>query len=879
MILTTWFEPGEWRGFMQFSFPNWLAAGFMAGAVCAAFNVPAAQLPFGFEQSVFASGLQDPNAIEFAPDGRLFVGERITGRVRVVDDGRLLAEPFATLPVPPEIPGRRELAAQPGFRYTHIYFYGNYRSSGLEGMAFDPEFERNGHVYFYFMNDRPRVNRVARLTASPQNRNVADPASLKILLDIPMHTEPTDGPVKDGGSHNGGALIFGPDGKLYITVGDGWNPAPPGAPQDLGLLIGKVLRLNMDGSVPEDNPFVGVSGARPEIWALGFRNPCTATVHPQTGRIYINDVVGGKETVFELVKGGNYQHPTFRGAGERQTPVYTASGLIAGGTWYFGDQFPELYRGSYFITDWRGHAIRRLLSAETPLPANFATGTRQAGQIKTGPDGALYWLSTTYETLNGTVNRIRFRPETPLATTPIISPPGGTFAEPVEVRMHSAVEGAEIRYTLDGKEPGAASALYTEPIQLRSSAVVHSRAFKSQMHPSAGVVVRFELTLPASSPDRELAGHWPLDDGSGLLARDISGLSRHGKLNEPSWGNSEEHGATLQFNGQDTHADLGPLDLEYPSFSVAAWIRPESFLPSGADNRIISKATGDSEQAHYWMLSTFRSGEVRLRFRLKTAGHTSTLIASSGTIRTGAWSHVAGTYDGSMMRLFLNGLEVGTLPKTGPIDRDPNTPVWIGANPKTKPPRPFHGAIRDVRLYNRALSEDDLRHLISSSERRIDETARRETQTKRAAYSPALSLAGDMNTGREIFMERCMACHRWNELGQEIGPDLKTFSTRESAWWLDAIIDPAREIAAPYWMFRVETFDDETIEGLLSGEVPDALILRPMLGDEQRIPRTAIRSFQRLDHSLMPQGLESGLTPEQMAGLLSFLRDLAAGEK
>ena len=147
-------------------------------------------------------------------------------------------------------------------------------------------------------------NRVVRVTAGYQGSpDQADPASQVILLDDIDN---------DAGSHNAGWLGFGPlDGKLYVSVGDGGLIHTKA--QDLGSLDGKILRLNADGTVPLDNPFVGQFGARPEVWALGFRNPWRCRFHPD-GRLFCGDV--GEQTSEELdvvVKGGNYGWPDDRG--------------------------------------------------------------------------------------------------------------------------------------------------------------------------------------------------------------------------------------------------------------------------------------------------------------------------------------------------------------------------------------------------------------------------------------------------------------------------------------------------------------------------------------------------------------------------------------
>src|SRR5687768_4735458 len=193
-------------------------------------------VPAGFSETLVASGLASPTTMAVAPDGRVFVAEQ-GGRVRVVKNGTLLGAPFVSLPV---VAGAER---------------------GLAGIAFDPAFGSNGHVYLYWTeNGSPAPhNTVSRVTASASNRDVAVASSRVDLLELPATTS---------GFHNGGPLQFGPDGKLYVAVGD--NNNPPVA-QSLNWPFGKILRINKDGSIPTDNPFYSqTSGNNRAIWARGL---------------------------------------------------------------------------------------------------------------------------------------------------------------------------------------------------------------------------------------------------------------------------------------------------------------------------------------------------------------------------------------------------------------------------------------------------------------------------------------------------------------------------------------------------------------------------------------------------------------------------------
>ncbi len=344
-----------------------LGALIIGSGIVAAAPVPGAAaliLPVGFEQHDYVSIGQRLTTMAWAPDGRLFVSEK-QGNVRVVRDGTLLSQPFLTVSTATE------------------------SEKGLKGITFDPAFASNGFVYIYYTDPVTLKNRVSRFTTSATNPDRADPNSELVLVEG----------IGSGTFHSAGALHFGPDGKLYISTGDA-SYAPNS--QNLHNLDGKILRLNPDGSVPSDNPFVGILNDRPEIWAYGLRNPFTFAFDTDTGRMFINDVGNATwEEIDEGVAGANYGWPTCEGVCSEPgmtNPLYTynhADGpgkSITGAEFYSGTTFPVEYRGDYFFGDYVGNYIKRY-DMQTGQVVDFATDTPNVADIRTGPDGALYYLS------------------------------------------------------------------------------------------------------------------------------------------------------------------------------------------------------------------------------------------------------------------------------------------------------------------------------------------------------------------------------------------------------------------------------------------------------------------------------------------------------
>ena len=345
----------------------------------------AATLPPGFVETRIASGLTNPTAMALAPDGRLFVCEQ-GGSLRVIKGGSLLPAPFVSLTV--DSSGER----------------------GLLGVAFDPGFAANQHVYVYYtLPVSPRRNRVSRFTASG---DVAQAGSELVILELDDLSSATN--------HNGGAIHFGPDGKLYVAVGDNANGANA---QSLNTRHGKMLRLGPDGSVPTDNPFYAqATGANRAIWALGLRNPFTFTFQRGTGRMFINDVgQNAWEEINDGMAGANYGWPSSEGPPPSSPdpaityPLHsyghgsgaTTGCAVTGGAFYnpASASFPAESVGKFYFADYCSGWIRRF-DPDTGLATGFAAGISLPVDLLVSPAGDLYYLARG----SGDVWRISYPP-------------------------------------------------------------------------------------------------------------------------------------------------------------------------------------------------------------------------------------------------------------------------------------------------------------------------------------------------------------------------------------------------------------------------------------------------------------------------------------
>ncbi len=348
----------------------------------------ATTLPPNFTHSRVVGGLASPTAMEFAPDGRrVFVAEQ-RGTLRVVKaDG--------TLTTFLDISGRVDSRGE----------------RGLLGLAFDPRFSNNHYVYLYYtqraIGATPAFNQVIRVTA---NGNRAVAGSVKPILRLDNLSSATN--------HNGGAIHFGEDGKLYVAVGDNANSDNA---QSLRTLKGKMLRINKDGTIPQGNPFYEQATGRDRaIWALGLRNPFSFAIQPHTSKMFINDV--GAQTWEEInrgVAGANYGWPRYEGPESDpryRNPVFayrhgstnTTGCAITGGAFYNPTtrQFPRGYVGDYFFADFCSGWIRRL-DAATGDVSGFATRLSRPVDLKVSKGGSLYYLSRGDSA--GSVGKISYR--------------------------------------------------------------------------------------------------------------------------------------------------------------------------------------------------------------------------------------------------------------------------------------------------------------------------------------------------------------------------------------------------------------------------------------------------------------------------------------
>jgi glucose/arabinose dehydrogenase len=332
-------------------------------------------LTAGYRIETSAAGLQRPTGMVSLPDGRLLVIEQ-QGEVRLIEDGKLQPDPYYV--VDAYLPDASEVAVV---------------ELGLVGIAVDPDFTTNGYLYVYYTTANPsRRTVLARIT----DRGTFATALREI---VSLDADPAC-------CHIAGSMRFALDGTLFVAVGDHQRETDA---QDIGTPFGKILRINKDGTVPSDNPFVNTPDADPRVWAYGLRNPFDFAIEPLSGRIFATENgYLGQDAVLEIEKGKNYGWPGYNLSGpleEMEQPLLFYNEPIGpSGMELYLDTKLELLRGSLLFCQFhRGgalHAVTFNLQGEIATDSIIAPGC--TSDVTTGSDGFIYFL----DYVGGVVYRI-----------------------------------------------------------------------------------------------------------------------------------------------------------------------------------------------------------------------------------------------------------------------------------------------------------------------------------------------------------------------------------------------------------------------------------------------------------------------------------------
>lgn len=337
-----------------------------------------ANVPAGFTETVLAANLTSPTTLDIEESGRIWVAYQ-DGRIEVVEEGT------------------------PGTTFAFQLDADGSGEHGLQGIELDPDFENNNYIYVYYTANSPEPhNRLSRLTVDPTTENTILAGSELVLLDLPNLSDYGNPPW-----HIGGAIHFRFDGTIFVQVGESQQAA---LSQDLDSPLGKILRVNADGSIPTDNPFYDASDGlswRDRIWASGLRNPFAGDLDPVTGKYFVADVGAGswEEVNDATLPGLNFGWPTTEGNFDPGTfpnftePVHAYSHsngcAITGGAFNNGgtNAFPAEFQGHFFFSEFCGGEIR-VLDPNNPGDVEvFATNAAFPMNIEFGPDGSLYYIA------------------------------------------------------------------------------------------------------------------------------------------------------------------------------------------------------------------------------------------------------------------------------------------------------------------------------------------------------------------------------------------------------------------------------------------------------------------------------------------------------
>jgi glucose/arabinose dehydrogenase/fibronectin type 3 domain-containing protein len=481
----------------------------------------------------------------FAPDGRMFVWQK-NGVVRVIKNGQLLPTPFI------------DLSAK----------VNTFDDRGFWGLAFDPQFASNGRVYLSYTfenagnpnSSAPRTARLTRVTADPANPDVALAGSETVILGSvgtpPCSNLPATADCigSDGGSHTLGSLHFDHDGTLFVGVGDGSDgDANSLRAQDLNSPNGKILRINPDGSAPADNPFYdGTNSWRSRVWLYGVRNPFGFTLQHDNEEIFFGDV--GWNTWEEVNHGGagsNFGWPCYEGNGPQPwfqsnfpaqcaltgvTPPFhtynhSTGSAVIGGPIYDGTAYPAQYRDSFFVGDYTGQFIKRVVLDSEHHPVSvqsFATNVDSPVSLTQGPDGLIYYLSFA----TGEIRRIVYNgPVAKAAATPTSGP------SPLPVAFSSAGSSA----------PGGGSLSYLWDFGDGTTSTAANPSHTYTTETPQRFVARLTVTSQSGATS------------SDTVDVTVGSLPPTPTITAPSSGTTVVPGDTITYAGSATDPEDGPL--------------------------------------------------------------------------------------------------------------------------------------------------------------------------------------------------------------------------------------------------------------------------------------------------------------------------------
>ena len=491
-----------------------------------------------FQNEILATGFDLPVVAKFLPNGNMLVGE-LGGKIKV------LPPPYTT---PSSTLFNQLTIAPAGVQ------------QGLFDLTLDPNFSTNHYYYVFYTAMTPDLgyDRLSRFTATADLTGTV-PGSELVLFQEPNHPQSDE--------HHGGGIAISNDGHIFFTTGEQFMAS--NAP-DLTSPLGKLHRINMDGSVPTDNPFYDGPGPNwDSVWAYGLRNPFRAYYDGPTNRVFIGDVGGNVGTSNEEIdigaRGANYGWPDFEG----QCPLPCTSPLydyehnnrdaaVTGGFVYHGSQFPPGMQGSYFFADYAQNWIKRISfnddgTVNGVFPFEPADGQVDGpyGDIVSlteGPDGALYYLDLGYTDTTGTfgvskVRRIRYvssnRPPVVVASA---TPTTGSV--PLNVSFSSAgsndPEGQPITYSWDFGD-GSPLSTVANPSHTYTKAGPYS----------ARLTVSDGVTTSVSTPIAIQAGSAPV-----------------ASIAAPLDGSTFRAGDVISYRGDGTDAEDGALPASAFSWTV-----------------------------------------------------------------------------------------------------------------------------------------------------------------------------------------------------------------------------------------------------------------------------------------------------------------------